>query len=203
MKKLFYALLALVTLSPFTPAKAESGEKIKLVIDAGHGGEDKGAVAKDGTSESDLNLLFAKELKKLAAENHMQVVMTNNEGENLSLEQRAAIAKPEKGVTTYFISFHISQDASSKETSGITIYYDDTNANAKQSEKLAEKLQPQLALLKKTDVAAKGVAVLKQNSVPAIMINPGYITNEIDMLNLIDPGYRWEVANLIVKSLTK
>ena len=202
MKKLFYALLTLVTLSPFTPAKAEAGEKIKLVIDAGHGGADKGAVAKDGTSESELNMLFAKELKKVTAENHMQVVMTNNEGENLSLADRAAVAKPEKGVTTYFISFHISQDAA-KETSGITIFFDGTNTNAKESERLAQKLVPQLSLLKKTEVEAKGVAVLKQNAVPAIMINPGYITNEIDMQNLIDPGYRWEVANLIVKTLTK
>ena len=60
----FFLLLWLsaAILAPLGQGKAET-EEFKVILDAGHGGEDGGAVAKDGTVEKDLNLAVALLLK--------------------------------------------------------------------------------------------------------------------------------------------
>ena len=76
-------------------AVAHFGNKI-IVIDAGHGGEDGGAVAPDGTLEKDINLKIAKKLNSLFLESGFSTVMLRTEdkaiykdtGEKKTLRQK-------------------------------------------------------------------------------------------------------------------
>ena len=58
-----------------------------IVIDAGHGGIDGGAVSRNGVKESDINLMIAFKLKELAQADGWKVVMTRESDEGLYSKQ--------------------------------------------------------------------------------------------------------------------
>ncbi len=79
----------------------------RIVIDAGHGGEDKGAVGKLGTMEKDVTLDIAKKMsKRLRCVGFQHVFMTRTDDSHLSLQDRVKIAKEVKA--DLFISIHVN-----------------------------------------------------------------------------------------------
>lgn len=119
-------LLLLVPLSlPATPvAKADDG-KFTVVIDAGHGGKDTGAID-NGVKEKDVNLGVALQLADLLRKKlkDVKVVMTRDNDTFLSLQERADKANKSKG--DLFISIHTnSVDKSNKNrttVAGASVY---------------------------------------------------------------------------------
>ena len=92
---LFWGLMSLIlVVSIVTPiALSESGVKEtiggdiiyrKIIVDAGHGEPDGGAVSSDGVKESDLNLQIAKKLEKVLRDNNFDVIMTRSDKNNIS-----------------------------------------------------------------------------------------------------------------------
>jgi len=98
-------------------------EKVDVVvIDAGHGGKDYGAIGRDKkTREKDINLEIANELAKMIRKDkQFKVVMTRSSDEYVSLEQRAKIANDAKA--DLFVSIHCN--ASTKTSAnGFEVYY--------------------------------------------------------------------------------
>jgi N-acetylmuramoyl-L-alanine amidase len=91
-----------------SPAKAVAGDDPRIptiVLDAGHGGKDPGAVGPNGTMEKDVNLQMAKQLKALLeATGRYKVVLTRTDDRLLPLRQRIEIARAAKA--DLFISIH-------------------------------------------------------------------------------------------------
>lgn len=90
------------------PLKKIFGLKVKkIVIDPGHGGEDKGAVGKLGTKEKDITLDIARKLRK-RLQKHLkyQVLMTRERDITMSLEDRVKFAN--SSGADLFISIHIN-----------------------------------------------------------------------------------------------
>ena len=102
------------------------GLKIRtVVIDAGHGGHDPGAIGPTGLKEKDVNLRIAKALKEKLDKDGKQfgitkVYMTRSTDKFIPLEERTAIAK--KQGADLFISIHCNA-ARSKQAYGIETYY--------------------------------------------------------------------------------
>lgn len=85
----------------------------KIVIDAGHGGRDPGAVGPRGTKEKDITLKLARKLKtKLEKDFGYQVVLTRNNDRYLQLDERTAIANVEKA--DLFVSIHANANRNRK-----------------------------------------------------------------------------------------
>lgn len=79
----------------------------KIVIDAGHGGKDPGAIGRGGTKEKDVTLKIAKELKKILEKQHgYQVILTRDRDRYLQLDERTAIANMENA--DLFVSIHVN-----------------------------------------------------------------------------------------------
>ncbi|MEL6675498.1 MAG: N-acetylmuramoyl-L-alanine amidase [Bacteroidota bacterium] len=92
--------------SSYLPVDKPTNGKIKtLVIDAGHGGKDPGAVGKR-FYEKDLALKIAIQLRRIMAENmpHVRVVMTRDDDVFVPLNERGSIAKESEG--DFFVSIH-------------------------------------------------------------------------------------------------
>jgi N-acetylmuramoyl-L-alanine amidase len=93
----------------------------RIVVDAGHGGKDPGAIGPDGIREKDVTLAIARVLaKKLEKELGCQVIMTRNSDVYLDLAERTAIAN--KVGADLFISVHANASPS-RQAYGIETYY--------------------------------------------------------------------------------
>jgi N-acetylmuramoyl-L-alanine amidase len=95
-----------------------------VVIDAGHGGKDPGALGHGGLREKDVNLKLARLLKRRLEARSFRVVMTRSDDRFLDLEERTAIAESAKG--DVFVSIHANASRR-RSTRGIEVYYLDEN----------------------------------------------------------------------------
>lgn len=92
----------------------------KIVIDAGHGGNDPGAIGKSGLREKDVNLDIAKKLSNLLKAEGVQTILTRSSDKFIPLSLRVSIAN--KSQADLFISIH-SNAARSRSLSGFEVYY--------------------------------------------------------------------------------
>jgi len=106
-------------------AKKELHKKIKILVDAGHGGKDPGTV-KYGIKEKNVALAIAKSLGRLLKKEGLDVHYTRQKDVFLSLNERAKISK--KINPDVFISIH-SNSSRSKRASGIETYYFDVKSD--------------------------------------------------------------------------
>ena len=108
-----------------------------IVIDAGHGGKDPGAIGAGGTQEKHIVLSMAKQLRDILKKNPTyKVVLTRETDIFLPLRERSAIA--EKNNATLFISVH-ADSSPKKVTKGFSIYTLSERATDEESKKIAEK----------------------------------------------------------------
>lgn len=108
-----------------------------IVIDAGHGGIDPGAIGVSGTKEKDLVLSYARSLRDaLAATGRYRVVMTRDDDRFIPLRQRFAIAEKSRG--DLFISFHANTHPSG-DIRGASVYTLSEEASDAEAAALAAK----------------------------------------------------------------
>lgn len=199
MKKTALIFAAILALSVNANA-----EKIKLIIDAAHGGKDAGATAVSGEKESDLCLQYAQILQQEAAKQNMEVILVRTDDEYKTLEQRNNF-KPEAGVKTYYISFHMNAE-NSRTMRGAVIQYNSKAKDGASAKAFAEKLQSGFNMINDigTQINSDSKAlVVKTSEIPAVIIEPGYISNEQDLRKLKDKGIQQEVAMLVVKAISE
>jgi N-acetylmuramoyl-L-alanine amidase len=98
----------------------------RVVIDAGHGGHDTGAIGRKGTREKDVTLSIARKLAQQLRERGLEVQLTREDDRYLKLEERARQANELKG--DLFISIHCNSAPTSK-LRGIETYTLNTSAD--------------------------------------------------------------------------
>ncbi len=110
------------------PAPVVTGLR-RIVVDAGHGGKDPGAIGPTGVKEKDITLALAKKLAvRLRESLGCDVVLTRNRDVYLPLEERTAIAN--KVGADLFISVHANA-ATNRQAYGIETYYLNFSKNDK------------------------------------------------------------------------
>ena len=108
-------------------SEKEKWEFKTIVIDAGHGGKDPGAVGYRGTKEKDIALDVAKRLeKKLSKNMNVRIIMTRDEDVFLRLSERTKIANESNG--NLFISIHTNA-AEDRRASGFETFLIGPNKN--------------------------------------------------------------------------
>ena len=108
-------------------SEKEKWEFKTIVIDAGHGGKDPGAVGYRGTKEKDIALDVAKRLeKKLSKNMNVKIIMTRDEDVFLRLSERTRIANESNG--NLFISIHTNA-AEDRRASGFETFLIGPNKN--------------------------------------------------------------------------
>jgi N-acetylmuramoyl-L-alanine amidase len=116
--------------APLKPGKPASPAPIrKIVIDAGHGGRDPGAIGVDGVAEKDIVLAVALRLAdKLKKEMGIDAVLTRKDDTFVPLEERTAIANQQGA--DLFISLHANASPNPEARGLETYYLDNTNDEA-------------------------------------------------------------------------
>ena len=166
--------------------------------DAGHGDWDPGKVAKDGTLEKDINLKIARYLQSYLEQSGGFVLTTRIDDTALSnkkredLKERKNIANNEN--VDLLISIH--QNSFPKESvKGAQVFY---YVGSKESKKLAECVQDRL---KEIDITNNRVAkenkdyyLLKQTTMPSIIVECGFLSNLQENENLKNDEYQKKIA---------
>lgn len=195
--------------TPYTPPYASpisrTGE-IKnplIVIDAGHGGKDLGAEVskKPVLKEKNLNLMTAKLLESYLRQMGFRTLMTRRDDAFVSLDKRASLANSSQ--SDLFVSVHYNS-APSNKAEGIEIYYfknDNNKERVQKSKGLGELILKNI--IKETDAKSRGVkhgnlAVVRKTTMPAVLVEGGFLTNEQELAKIRDPSYiktlAWGIA---------
>ncbi|HEV7254486.1 MAG TPA: N-acetylmuramoyl-L-alanine amidase [Mesorhizobium sp.] len=136
------------------PEPREPTDRFRVVIDAGHGGDDTGAKGVSGIDEKQVTLDFAKALRdELAADGRYEVFLTREADVFMALDERVAIARRHEA--NLFVSLH-ADTVRQADVHGATVYTLSDQASDPQAEALAirENLSDELA----------GLAVKQENS---------------------------------------
>ncbi|MEM7173455.1 MAG: N-acetylmuramoyl-L-alanine amidase [Pseudomonadota bacterium] len=117
------------------PATSQDSPKPLVVIDAGHGGVDPGAIGVSGTHEKDLTLAYALALKQaMEATGRYRVAMTREQDQFLKLRDRVQVAQ--KSEADLFISLHANSHRS-RGVQGASVYTLSEKASDAEAAKLA------------------------------------------------------------------
>ena len=158
----------------------EKIEETTVIIDAGHGGSEKGAIGCLGDEEKDINLKIAQELHDILVKKGINAIMTRECDCDLSLNDRVKFAKDNDA--DIFVSIHLNSigDVPMKihSTRGTSVYY--YNDSAK---KLAEKVEKHVthsAGTHKDGVKTGSFAVIRPSDYVGILVECAYMTNPFD-----------------------
>ncbi|MBW9219253.1 N-acetylmuramoyl-L-alanine amidase [Anoxybacillus ayderensis] len=164
---------------------------MKIVLDAGHGGHDPGAIA-NGLREKDLTLAIVKHIGKMLEEYEgVEILYTRTDDRFLELSERAAIANKLKA--DYFISVHINAGGGTGFESYIFNNTKDANTIAYQNVIHGEIVR---AIGNFTDRGKKraNYAVLRLTNMPAILTENLFIDNTNDAAKLKSEQFLHQIA---------
>ena len=119
-------VFAAFTLKPRTgklnaPITSTATRTITVMIDPGHGGEDVGALAPDGTKEKDLNLAIARKIQKLNPYKNVIIMLSRDDDQTIGVRDRVELAK--KSNIDAYISIHSNVNGTGEtKPSGIELY---------------------------------------------------------------------------------
>ena len=181
-----------------------------VILDAGHGGEDGGAVSVTGVPESQLNLEIVQKLRDILAlcgtdpvllreediSLHDQSASTLREKKRSDLQNRVAAVESVEGAT--LISIHQNTYPSS-QYHGAQVFYAPTEGSQALAEHfqsvLREQLQPDNARAAKQ--IPDSVYLMNHITCPAILVECGFLTNPGEEAKLRDPGYQRQLAAVL------
>ncbi len=191
-----------------TAVNAEDHSKPTIVIDAGHGGEDGGAVSNNGILEKDINLEIALTLQKFFIQGGFEVVMTRSEDKAIynsdavtlrekkvsDIHNRTKICN--ENINNIFISIHQNKFEQSQYY-GTQVFY---SQNSMMSSTLAECIR--LAIIgtlqndnsRQCKPATDSVYILKNATVPAVLVECGFLSNPQEEALLKTKQYRNQMA---------
>ena len=166
-----------------------------VVIDAGHGGSDYGAI-RDNINEKDITLDVSKRLKTLLQKQGYNVIMTRDTDEYLSLQERCDIT--EAAHPDIFVSVHVNSSVKPEITGVETHYYH------QESLALAQTVHAAIASNIKSNnrgLFKSKFYVINHTTVPAILCEIGFISNDSERNQLNGDKRKQDTAKAIMEGV--
>jgi N-acetylmuramoyl-L-alanine amidase len=169
-----------------------SGAPITVVIDAGHGGHDRGGIPGQKVAEKDMNLDVAQRLRNVLAAAGYRVVMTRDGDVFVPLQTRVAIANSYRNAIFVCIHFNSTQRMGA---AGIETYFYNRD-----SLPLASAIHYYVAggaPSANRGVRRRGYYVLRRTNIPAVLVECGFLTNPTEAAYAQTASYRQKLAEEI------
>lgn len=169
--------------------------KLYVVIDAGHGGSDCGAI-RNKIYEKDITLDISKRVEKLLEKKGYEVFMTRTGDETVSLQERVEIS--ENVQPDIFVSIHVNSSNSSTPKGLETHYYKDNSLV------LAKTLHA--SMLNHINAANRGLFkskfyVINHTTAPAILLEIGFLSNDLERAQLVTESRKQATAKAIAEGI--
>lgn len=178
-----------------------------VIIDAGHGGFDGGAVAEDGTVEKNINLNISLTISKLLKQSGFCVIMTrqadvstdDTEAPENAFNKRNDLENRLQLMSDYpdavFVSIHLNKFTTSSAFGSQVFYSDSDKAKA-----LGDYIQHSIVGLIQHDnmrvnkKATSSTYLLHNATIPAVLVECGFLSNREELLKLKDTNYQNKMA---------
>lgn len=205
---------ALVCLFAFTVKTRNSNNTIPLtvlakpfvlVVDAGHGGKDRGALG-NGMYEKDAALKIAQKIKDISSQYNIHVILTRNSDVFMDPRQKSDFANSQNADA--FISIHVNtNDKEHPDQSGFEVLLS-SRADERFADKnkilgsaILQNISRDFTAAPSLQTRSTGIWVLKNSNIPSVLIECGYITNKDDAANLKDDAKIELIAKNILEGI--
>ncbi|NJK41873.1 MAG: AMIN domain-containing protein [Acaryochloridaceae cyanobacterium SU_2_1] len=171
-----------------------------VVIDPGHGGPDPGAIGIGGLRETNVVLEISLEVSRILQQQGVTVYLTRTDERDVDLPPRVALA--ERVNATLFVSIHANAISMSRpDVNGLETFY---APGSTLGARLAQTIQN--TILRNLQMGDRGVRsarfyVIRQTSMPAALVETGFLTGERDIILLRNPAWRKQMANAIAQGI--
>ena len=191
-RRLFVAAVLLLV------ATAEAAPRYfrTVVIDAGHGGHDRGGIPGQKTAEKEVALATAKRVEGALKAVGIKTIMTRSSDRFVSLGTRVAMANAHRDALFLSIHYNASTNGDAK---GIETYYGGSASKA-----VAERIHR--AVVSGTDAVDRKLRkgryyVLRRSRTPAVLLECGFLTNAAEATRARSASYQKKIAEQIAKAL--
>ncbi|BAY84871.1 cell wall hydrolase/autolysin [Calothrix parasitica NIES-267] len=173
--------------------------RVVVMIDPGHGGKDPGAIGIGGLREKDVILPISKKVAEILRKNGVNAVLTRNSDFFVSLKGRVNMA--ERRNADLFVSIHAnSMGLSRPDINGLEVYYYNSG------KRLADTVRK--GITRKVKIRDRGIRrarfyVLRKTSMPAILVETGYVTGREDANKLKQNWFRNQMAEGIADGILR
>jgi N-acetylmuramoyl-L-alanine amidase len=179
-----------------TPIRRPSNGRVLVIVDPGHGGKDSGAPGRGGVLEKDIVLSISQKLAALLEQQGLQVKMTRNSDYFVDLAPRVDMAQ--RAGADLFVSIHANSISGRPDVRGLETYH------YGKGEGLARTIHSNI--LQSMDIPDRRVRsarffVLRKNSMPAVLVETGYVSNSYEASRLSDPDYQNQMARAIARGI--
>lgn len=190
---------------------------LTVIIDAGHGGEDGGAVGKNGIYEKELNLSISEYIADMLRSSGINVIMTRTDdillydrnvdykGKKKMLDLAARKKIADVTDNCIFVSIHMNSFPDERY-SGLQVYYSGNNAR---SQELALSVKESVNKFLQTDnkreikKASDNIYLLDRIKAPAILVECGFISNYKECELLCSQEYQKKLAICVYNGILK
>ena len=190
------------------PMKGIKGRHI--VLDAGHGGSDTGAVGPNGLTEKEATLAVTQKTRDLLKASGAYVTMTRDSDrdvygvnasdvQELQARVNAGMRDPDAEI---FVSIHCNAFSSPSAHGTESYYYRGSQKGYRLASLLNEEMIGAGGLANR-GVKEAGFYVLKHSSVPASLVELAFITNYAEERLLADEGFRGKMAEAIARGISR
>lgn len=183
---------------PFEPELTPlASDRPRVIIDPGHGGDDPGTIGIGGFREKDVVLPISLDVAEILRKQEIDVVMTRDTDNFISLEGRTDLANDVEA--DLFVSIHANAiNLSRPDVNGLETYY------YKSGRRLAEVIH--WSILNGVEIDDRSIRrarfyVLRHSTMPAVLVEVGFLTGAVDASRLKDPNHRRQMAEAIARGI--
>ncbi|MBQ3405489.1 MAG: N-acetylmuramoyl-L-alanine amidase [Oscillospiraceae bacterium] len=208
---IFAYYMGLVPRAERTMLVSDARGERTLVIDAGHGGLDGGAVAADGTCESGINLDVALRLDNVMGLYGARTILTRSSDDIdypdsavsirdkkvADLQRRLSLVNSAENAV--FISIHQNSYPDDTGVRGVQILYSGTDGSRELAESIHSDFISVLggASVRESIPTYNDIFIMKKVKCPAVLIECGFLSNQDELKRLKDGRYRLDLAEVI------
>jgi N-acetylmuramoyl-L-alanine amidase len=173
-----------------------------IVLDPGHGYNDPGTHY-DGYQEKDIVLSVGHKVAERLRSAGAKVIMTRETDTFLSVDERVDMA--EKVFAELFVSIHVNSVKNNTTANGTETYFNTSmNMNGAESKLLAYEIQREM--VERADMYDRGIKdsgfyVIKNNHIPAVLLEMGFLPNKEDREKLVSDQYQEIIAEAIYQGI--
>lgn len=194
--------------SPALTASFKENSLPTIILDAGHGGFDGGAVAEDGTVEKDINLIISLQLGDMLRSAGYNVILTRQTDTSTDSKEEGSTASRKKSdlknrlelmkkhPDAIFVSIHLNKFTTSAAR-GSQVFY---SGNHPDSKRLSDHIQTLIVSLLQPEntrvnkLATSSTYLLYNATVPAVLVECGFLSNKAELQLLKDGLYQQKMA---------